>query len=94
MRIAENLRDLFPKRGTVYLLARNGLDDDPPYYEVCNREALISRLAKYFGDGPIREIQVIRINDESPFFEEIDEEELRKMHDSYKRNLEQRLASA
>ena len=59
---------------TIYLVGRVG--DVPP--KTYNQKALVSKFAEYFKDGNFKSIQVLRFND--PFFEELSEEELRKIY--------------
>ena len=84
-----------PQEEDAYLIAYNRVDG-VTFYETCNQEALVSRLANHFEgkeEEKIKSIQVMVINEEYPFFKEIGRRKLREMHKAHKNSLEDKTSS-
>lgn len=68
-----------------------GCNNDAP--KTYNQKALVSKLAEYFKKGDVSSIQVLRVNEEYPFFEEINEEKLIQIYQAHKNSLEGKTSS-
>ena len=68
-----------------------GCENDVP--KTYNKKALVSKLAEYFENGNMSSIQVLRVNEEYPFFEEISKEKLIQIYQAHKNSLEGKVSS-